>query len=249
MATELLTGAQTLDGLERLATVEHALVVEYLSVCYALGHDLEAGEGGATTSQGRDTANAASALAVGDMLHLKQISTVLVAAGRSAELGRATSIPSGSADIPLAPPTATQLQHVLEREERIASAVDALYMQLSRGLTSVTDLDGQVVDEVRAVVDGAATHAAAVVALRDSLGDLSPHDYLRATRQGALDSFERRLLDVSDRIYALTLALLRDRFAPKSLMGPGLAVSAMESLHDVNRVLVQRGLLPPFTLP
>ncbi len=200
MATELLTGAQTLDGLERLATVEHALVVEYLSVCYALGHDLEAGEGGATTSQGRDTANAASALAVGDMLHLKQISTVLVAAGRSAELGRATSIPSGSADIPLAPPTATQLQHVLERE-------------------------------------------------RDSLGDLSPHDYLRATRQGALDSFERRLLDVSDRIYALTLALLRDRFAPKSLMGPGLAVSAMESLHDVNRVLVQRGLLPPFTLP
>jgi hypothetical protein len=63
MATELLTGEQTLDQLERLATAEHALVVEYLSGCYAPGHDLEAGEGGATTSQGRDAASAGSAKA------------------------------------------------------------------------------------------------------------------------------------------------------------------------------------------
>jgi hypothetical protein len=32
-----LTPEQVLDELEILARVEHALVVEYLSVCYALG--------------------------------------------------------------------------------------------------------------------------------------------------------------------------------------------------------------------
>lgn len=241
-------GAQVLDELERLATVEHALVVEYLSVCYALGHDLEADEGGATTSQGRNAASAASILALGDMIHLKRISNVLVAAGRFAELGRATSIPTSSASVPWAPPTATELQHLLEREEWIASAVDALYMRLRHGLTSVTDLDSHVIDEVRAVVDDAATHATAVAALRDSLGDLSPDDYLRATRREAADPFEQRLLDLSDRIYGLILASLQDRFAPRSPTGPGLATSAMDTLHDANRILVQRGLLPPFTL-
>ena len=35
-----LTREQVLDELELLAKVEHALVVECLSVCYALGYDL-----------------------------------------------------------------------------------------------------------------------------------------------------------------------------------------------------------------
>ena len=48
-----LTREQVLDELEFLAKVEHALVVECLSVCYALGYDLGADEGGATTRQGR----------------------------------------------------------------------------------------------------------------------------------------------------------------------------------------------------
>ena len=43
---------QILDELEYLATVEHALVVEYLSVFCALGHDLAAEEGGAPPTRG-----------------------------------------------------------------------------------------------------------------------------------------------------------------------------------------------------
>ena len=43
---------QVLDELEQLATVEHTLIVEYLSVHCALGHDLGAEEGGATTERG-----------------------------------------------------------------------------------------------------------------------------------------------------------------------------------------------------
>jgi hypothetical protein len=56
MADGPLTADQVLGELEFLATVEHALVVEYLSVCCALGHDLAADEGGAATKQGRSRA-------------------------------------------------------------------------------------------------------------------------------------------------------------------------------------------------
>jgi hypothetical protein len=56
MAT--LDREHVLDELEILATVEHALIVEYLSICCALGHDLEAGDGGPTTDRCREAAMA-----------------------------------------------------------------------------------------------------------------------------------------------------------------------------------------------
>jgi hypothetical protein len=54
-------------------------------VCCALGHDLAAEEGGATTTQGRDAADAAFALAFGGMSRLKHICCALVDAGRLPE--------------------------------------------------------------------------------------------------------------------------------------------------------------------
>ena len=77
-----LSREEVLDELGFLATVEHALVVEYLSVFCALGHDLEADEGGATTDEGRNAASAASTLAMDEMFRLRNISFGLVDAGR-----------------------------------------------------------------------------------------------------------------------------------------------------------------------
>ena len=53
-----LTREQVLDELEFLAKVEHAVVIECLSVCYALGYDLGPDEGGPTTGPGSEAANA-----------------------------------------------------------------------------------------------------------------------------------------------------------------------------------------------
>jgi hypothetical protein len=91
MANGPLTAEQVLDELEFLATVEHALIVEYLSVCCALGHDLAADEGGATTKQGRDAAGATSALALGEMFRLKHICFALIDAGRLPGMGSINS--------------------------------------------------------------------------------------------------------------------------------------------------------------
>lgn len=137
VASAPLSREQVLDELEFLATVEHALVVEYLSVCCALGHDLTAEEGGATTDQGRAAAGAAAVLAQGEMFHLKRINEALVNAGRSVRLGRAASISSAAgAELPLGPPDPVQLEHLLEHEKVIASAVDERYTRVRPAVTS-----------------------------------------------------------------------------------------------------------------
>lgn len=250
VASGPLSREQVLDDLEFLATVEHALVVEYLSVCCALGHDLESGEGGATTKQGRAAAGAAAGLAQGEMFHLKRINLGLVDAGRSAQLTRATSISSGSVtEIALGPPDLAQLEHLLNREEAIALAVDERYARLRPAVTTDPVFEGDLLEELRSVIaDDGPAHAAAVASLRDSLGNLAPADFLRATRRDGTDAFERRLLEVSDRIYGIVLATLQEQFALPAPFS-ALAVSAMEGLDEIDRVLVQRGLLPPFTLP
>jgi hypothetical protein len=77
---------------------------------------------------------------------------------------------------------------------------------------------------------------------------LAPGDYLRATRRQAADSFEERLLAASDRGYRLIIDALKDQFATAGTFS-SLAVSAMRVVDDANRLLAQRGLLPPFTSP
>jgi hypothetical protein len=244
----LLSREQVLDELALLATVEHALIVEYLSVYCALGYDLDAGEGGATTQQCSDAAATASSLAQGEMLHLKGVNLGLLASGKLAQTGRAASICSASvADTPLGPPSVPQLQQLVARGQAIASAVDERYTRLAPAVTSSPVFDGDLLSQMRSVIiDHGPVHAAAFAAIRDSLDGLTPADFLRATRRDAADAFEGRLLDISDRSYALTVDALQDQFAQQAAFNP-LALSAMEGLDAINRVLVQRGLLPPFT--
>jgi hypothetical protein len=249
----VLTSDQVLNELDFLATVEHALIVECLSVHCALGHDLKPGDGG-PTPPASDAANLASQLAQGQMSHLRNINTALITARRLPQLGRATSISSASvAAIPLDPPSVAQLQDLLAREEGIARAVDERYARLVPAVTSAAVFDGDLLNDLRSVIVSASqSHTAAFAGFRDALGDVAPADVLRATRRETAGDFEERLLDASDRAYALTIEILNYQFtAPDDSEVPfrQVAVEAMTSLDDMNCVLAQRGLLPRFTLP
>ncbi|GIH03771.1 hypothetical protein Rhe02_18380 [Rhizocola hellebori] len=242
-----------LDELKFLATVEHALVVEALSVRCSLGHDLDAEEGGATSDAARDAASAASNLALSAMFRLKDINRLLIKANEDATLERATSITSQTAGaIALGPPDLAQLQQLLTRGHHIATAVDRRYERLRPAVTTDPVFDGDLLFNAHTlIVDDGPTHAASFAQLRDALGALTPAEFLRATRREAADRFELRLLEVSDRGYRLVLAALRGLFVPEdSVCGAlrNLAVDAMEVLDHANRVLVSRGLLPPFTI-
>src|SRR4051812_4590754 len=244
-----------LDELEALAGVEHALIVEYLSVSCALGHDLDEADGGATSDRGREAAAVAAQLAQSDMFHLSRLCRALADAGRIPALDRATSVPAPDGTLlPLGAPDAAALGHLLAREDALTAAVDARYTRLAPAVTTAPVVDGDLLDTLRGlIVDHGPRHATGFAALRDALGDPPQPGSLRATRREAADSFEQRLLDAADRGYGLVVAALRNGFGQSDPFAGGsfrqLAVSAMLHLDDLHRLLVQRGLLPAFPAP
>ncbi len=247
-ATDTLTRDQVLDQVEELARIEHALIVEYLSVQCALGHDLEAAEGGATSPEGKEAARTAGSLAQSEMLfHLKAICRVLVSAGRIPDLGRAASImDAAGGQVSLDPPTVEQLRDVLDREKKITEAVDHAYARLGANLTP--DLfEEDLLAKLRDLVERGDQHAEGAAAIKEALGDPAPPDFLRVPRRETDDKFEQGLMSVSDLAYRLVTSALREHFANPDAFGlRSLATTAMDALDASNRALAQRGLLPAF---
>src|SRR5262249_2146133 len=68
-----LSRDQVVHELEFLLTVEHALIVEYLSVRCAMGYDLDPRDGGPATESGRAAAKASKDLADAQMLRVGQL--------------------------------------------------------------------------------------------------------------------------------------------------------------------------------
>jgi hypothetical protein len=244
---------QVLDELEYLASVEHALCVEYLSVYCALGLDLPPAENGTSVQRVRNAADAAFALALSEMSHLRRVNRGLTLAGRPPQVGRATGIGGDSvAAIALGPPSRAQLEALLDREQAIASAVDERYVRLRPAIGPQDPVfEGEALEQMTFILDTCSDHLAAVATLRDLLEGLAPGEFLRATCREATDDLERSLLELSDHYYGLIVATIHTWFAhEKQLSGlRDRAVSTMDGLNEINRLLVERGLLPAFTLP
>src|SRR5919198_2555272 len=92
-----LTRDEVLNELDFLASVEHSLIVEYLSVHCALGHDLEPADAGEAAHHVASAAQAASSAAQREMGQLATVKDALMSAGRPPlELVRASSIRGSS---------------------------------------------------------------------------------------------------------------------------------------------------------
>ena len=235
-----MTQDEAFNEIANLASLEHSFIVECLSIRSALGHDLTADEGGATNPHGREAADLVSMFAMHTLMsRFRSLNFGLVNADRPAQLDRAPSID---------PPSAADLERLVEHEHDIAAGIDRRYTDLRHALdTSATGIEPEVLEGLKSLVEEGDDHVALVDRLKDALGDPVPPDILRAKRRQAADSFEQHLLDLSDRGYRLVIALLREQFVKDSFVGQDRAVDAMGILDDTNRVLVQRGLLPPFT--
>ena len=104
------------------------------------------------------------------MRHFKSVNRVLVDGGRSVQMERAASI----AGIPLGPPSAAQLERLVEREDSIARAVDERYQRLRPAVEPGTSvLEGQLLDDVRSVLDTCTNHTEGVAGLRTVLHGLA----------------------------------------------------------------------------
>jgi len=227
---------QSLDELDFVATVEHALIVEFLSIYCALGEGIP--PDGHPLGSVEAAAEVAHRLALREMRHLHQVNRALGAAGRPVQVGRASSIEWSGSGIPLGPPTAAQLEQLVARERDIASAVDERYARLCAA-TALADLLSPCPDHVEPLKE-----------LTGHLQQLAPADFLRVTRREPGNEVERTLLDVSDQHYRLIVATVRASFAHEDQLGELLnrALTTMDVLEAINHLLVESGLLPAFTL-
>ncbi|MGI9021698.1 MAG: hypothetical protein ACR2HV_00400 [Acidimicrobiales bacterium] len=248
-----ITRDQILDELEYLAALEHALVVDHLQIYYALGTDENLGApGGEPSPQGTEAANASFLMAISDMRHFGSVVGVLVRAGRRPAFERARHVlpPAGPA-IPLGSLTPAQFHAFTERQEAIASTVDARYASFESVLTSASPpLDSDLMGEIGVLLVSGTDHLAQVPGLVDPLAGMEPSAYLRATRVEPADDLERSLLAVSNRYYRTLLAILGARFTHQELAGDlfGRAQTAMTELDGCNKLLVARGVIPRFSL-
>jgi hypothetical protein len=104
------------------------------------------------------------------------------------------------------------------RERALASALDERYVRLKGAVTSDPVFEGALLEELRhIIVDEGPTHSGALLGLQDALVE------------GELSpgTPERTI-------------------CAESVTSGSLSVTAMESLDQINRLLVQRGLLTPF---
>ena len=81
--------------------------------------------------------------------------------------------------------------------------------------------------------------------MRAELDGIPAGQFLRATPHDSADELGHSLLELSDRFYGVLVDVLESNFATGGLFGT--ARSTMRGVHEINRLLVQRGLLPAFT--
>jgi len=145
-----------------------------------------------------------------------------------------------------------QFERFPERDRSIASTVDRRYALLQSAVVSpASPFEGELLDQITFLLESTADHTTPVSALADHLTGLAPSEYLRATRIEPADELERTLLALSDRYYQVIVATLAASFEHDEQVGGQLrtvAVSTMDRLNDVNRLLVTRGLIPAFAV-
>lgn len=249
--TPTLGEERVLAELCLLASIEHALCVEYLVIECALGHGQALADTGDVAQRVSKAAASASDLARNEMRHLHLVNRALVAANHPPCVERATSITDDSGStLALVPPRLAEAADFLDRTHAVAVAVDQRYARLRRAVApEYSALDGTALEQLSFMLDPAPDHTTPVETLATQLERLTPPQYLRATRHEPRDELERRLLSLSNSYYSLIVATVEAWFADEDRVGgvlSGRAISLMDGLNEINGFLVKRGLMPQF---
>ena len=248
MARRKVTREQVLDELAWLATVEHAMCVDYLLLHYALRTVLDAAPEVAGAVE-----EAMSIAQNAEMHHLARVNRVLVRAGRGPVLERASHVVPASG-----PPVALGTLHpgrfhaFPKGEAAVAATIDTRYVRLKEAVAaSGTVFDTELLADLLALLDSLAGHAEAVRTLAGTLDDVDLPEVLRDLRLEPAGDLERDVVALSNRYYrtvvhSVAAGLAHDEALAGQLLS--VATSTMFQLDAVNAVLVTRGLVPPFDL-
>lgn len=256
----LMTRQQVIDELCYLATVEHALSVEYLYAHYSLNAPLRLADTGASEQTKRifAAANEVFMIAVDEMRHLRWVNEALNLLKQPPSLGRAQYIGRAfNRPFQLEPLTPEQLQWFIDVEQpsqSVNEGLDGMYVQL---LTSIDRQPDQFPERerllhlIKLIVDEGGDHYERFTSVQQHLSGMDPNSYLRPLKNPQPGSQLTSLQRLSDQNYAVLLGLLQVSFSLGDRAG-GLVLEqsrrAMFSLHETNHYLASKGVGAPFKL-
>jgi hypothetical protein len=257
----LMTRQEVIDELRYLATVEHALCVEYLYAHYSLNAPPGLPQTGLEDPTRRifSAAQGIFTIAVDEMRHLRWVNEALDLLGQTPSLGRADRI-GRALDRPfeLKPLTPEQLQWFIDVEkpsQAIDEGVDGMYVRLHTSIDRQPDVfpeRDRMVHLIKLIIDEGGDHYERFLSIQKHLAGLDPNEYLRSIQDPPPASELVGLQDLADQNYAVLLGSLRVTFSLGDRAGGILLEQsrrAMFNLHETNHYIAAKGVRSRFTLP
>ena len=259
--TQLMTRSEVIDELHYLATVEHALCIEYLYAHYSLNAppslpDTVVDE---QTSQIFAAAKEVFMIAVDEMRHLRWVNEALDLMKQPPSLGRAQFIGRAfNRPFQLERLTPEQLQWFIDVEKPSQSAgqgLDGMYVRLLASIDRQPEEFPErerLLHLIKLIIDEGENHYERFLSVQQHLAGMSPDSYLRDLENPQPGTQLASLQTLSDQNYSVLLGALQVSFVLGDRAG-GMMLEqsrrAMFNLHETNHYLASQGIGTHFRLP
>lgn len=257
-------------NLRHLATIEHALMVEYLFARYSLRIHLTDEPDPLPPPQKAligEASNILLGVAVDEMRHMRWVNLMLRDLGEPPSLGRARIIseapkPHGDPDpaqmrpVQLRPLTAAAVQDFVDAErhsDQVGMGLDGLYVHLLIGVTANPEEFAEcrgLAPILKLIIDEGADHFRRFVRLQEIVTALAGYDYLRIA--APISEGTGIGLAVADIAYAAVIdsvgaSLCLDQAAGDPLLAAGTGL--MRDFDQLAIFLAAQGAVPRFRPP
>lgn len=265
--TQLLDRKAIVQRLRKLATVEHALAIEYLYAYYSMGLPHARPEN-LDSEQNRifSAGSEIFQIAIDEMRHLRTVNEVLIELGEPAELGRADIIGEDfdnnnkafNHQFVLKPLRLAQLNWFIDVEAASqnqadsANTIDGMYTHILRSVQKSTEFSAdeklRLSSLVKVIIDEGIDHYARFTRAKRALAGIDESTYLKIIADAPLklpsSDPDAILQDVADAAYMVVLRSLDYVFRLGDAQRGGMLESArraMYNMDDAVRSLAERG--------
>ena len=264
VGSKLLGIEEIITELTRLAGVEHALCIEYLYSYYSLDFPESKPTENSSNNETRifQAANTILSIAIDEMRHLRWVNQVLKLFQKndySPVLLRAESI-SGRLNhnfslLPLTPQVLNNFVEIEAPSRRETDGLDGMYVRILNSIRNLSPQSFEHIQEaaeiIKLIIDEGEDHYTRFSRIQNLLDPVPTNQWLRITSEAIEADTEEgiALQNLSDLFYTIMIQSLRVAYiSEESSEIIKAARSSMNSLHEINNVLVKNSITPMFRI-
>jgi hypothetical protein len=270
--TARLKSNRHLDSLEaigstltHLATVEHALVVQYLYAFYSIAPNAQSGDPSSTqstaqTMRSRSLADPLLRIAIDEMRHLIWVNEALAILGFPPSTGRAKLFRPKDVRAALQPQWTFALRpfcletirvfiEIEKPSQNTQGFIDGLYVHALESLQRL-DPGSKAIPILKLLIDEGNSHWQAFEQLAGRILEYAPNQVPRSDLIGPPSRVEHQLLRIADLYYGLILRLIEFCVShPNTSELLASSVRLMHNLDEILKALAAKGILYQFATP